>query len=331
MTWVAVGTTAVTAAGTAYSASQKNTSSQTVQESPATQQATGMALSQAESIAQRGYTPYTGQTVASETPNQVQGTSQAASGYAPAQSALTSAASGIEKSAGTQYNSSNLNQYMDPYVQSVLNPTLNQENINYNQQRSALLNSKAGAFGGDRSALEEGQLEYQHGQNVAKDTADVYSNAYTNAQNAFFADQSRQVQAANALAQVGGDIGKLNTDQVQTLMSTGSVGQVLQQAQLNFNYQQFLENRDWSVTNLQPLLAAIDASKGVSRTGTSTPAPGSAIGEALGAAGAVAGAYFTGGQSLSKTDQYAYGSGAMANEAVAGDSALTDNVAPVTG
>ncbi len=330
MPW-GVAAAAVTAAGSAYAANKKNTSTSTSSESSQTQQATNQALSQAEAIANRGYTPYGGQVVANETPNQQKGTELASSGYAPAQSALSTAATDIGKSASTQYNSQNISQYMDPYVQSVLNPTLNQENINYNQERSALLNSKAGAFGGDRSALEAGQLEYQHGQNVAKDTADVYSQAYTNAQNAFFADQSRQVQAANALAQVGGDIGKLNTDEVQTLMSTGGVGQVLQQAQLNFNYQQFLENRDWSVTNLQPLLSAIDASKGVSRTGTSTPASGSGIGEALGAAATVAGAYFTGGSSLSSSDASNWASGAPADNAVSQDSALTDNVAPITG
>lgn len=332
MPW-GVAAAAVTAAGTAYSASQKNTSTSTQQQSPETQSATNQALSQAESIANRSYTPYTGQVVAPETSNQQEGTSLASTGYAPAQSALETAASGIEKSASTQYNSSNISQYMDPYVQSVLTPELNQENINYNQERSALLNSKAGAFGGDRSALEEGQLEYQHGQTIAQDTGNAYSQAYTNAQNAFFADQSRQVQAANSLAAVGGDIGKLNTDQVQTLMSTGSVGQVLQQAQLNFNYQQFLENRDWSVTNLQPLLQAIDASKGVSTTGTSTPAGGSAIGEALGAAATVAGAYFTGGNNLSSSDASALGSAADAygNAADAQVNSDLGNVAPIAG
>lgn len=295
MPW-GVAAAAVAAAGTVGSAeiNKGNTSSSTHAESPATQQADNLALQQGESIAQRAYTPYTGQVVAPETANQQQGTAQAASGYAPAQSALSSAASGLEGVQNNKYSQSALQPYMDPYVSSVLNPVLTQENVNYQQNKAALLDSKAGAFGGDRSALEEGQLEYAHGQNVAQDTANAYSQAFTNAQQAFFTDQQRQTQAATALANVGNDMSQLNTTQIQNLMSTGSIGQVLNQAQLNFNYQQFLENRDWSTTNLQPLLNAIDASKGVAQTGTQTSAPGSALGTIIGGATAVAGAYFTG-------------------------------------
>ena len=53
-------------------------------------------------------------------------------------------------------------------------------------------------------------------------------------------------------------------------MATGGLQRVLDQGQLDFNYQQFLENRDWSVTNLQPLLNAIAAAKGANMTTTTT-------------------------------------------------------------
>lgn len=254
-------------------------------------------MNQGETIANRPYTPYGGQVVEGLSDNEQQGVAQAA----PTSALNTGASSAFTQAAGDiagikDYSADNLKPYMDPYVSSVLTPELTQENISYNQQKSALLNNKAGAFGGDRSALEGGQLDYQHGLNVQKDTGDVYSQAYTNAQTAFFQDQNKKINAANALDQVGGDMSKLNTQQIQDEMATGGLDRVLGQQQLDFNYKQFVENRDWSVNNLQPLLSSINAAKGTSSS-TNTYAPSSAAGQAIGAAATVAGAYFTGGQS----------------------------------
>jgi hypothetical protein len=298
MPWgAAIG--AVGALGSAaINKSGAKTGSQNTSDDAAVTQATDSALSQAETIAQRAYTPYNGQVVAPLSSNEQQAYGQASGG-----SALNQEAAGdygkAESALGSidDYNSSTVGKYMDPYVSSVLTPQLNQENINYQQQRNTLLNSKAGAFGGDRSALEEGQLDYQHGQNTSAMTGKAYSDAYTNAQNAFFQDQSKKVNAANAYDQVGGDASKLNTQQVQDLMATGQVSRALQQSQLDFNYSQFVENRDWSVNNLQPLLQTIGAAKGTNVTTTKYGAPSNPASAAIGAAATVAGAYFTGGKS----------------------------------
>lgn len=286
----------------AINKSGAKTGTQTTADSPETQQAVNSALTQAETISQRAYTPYGGQVVAPMSSNEQQAYSQAspdsalntaaASNYGKATSALDSV---------SDYNSSTVGKYMDPYVSAVLTPQLNQENINYQQSRNTLLNSKAGAFGGDRSALEEGQLDYQHGQNTSAMTGKAYSDAYGNAQTAFFADQSKKINAANAYDQVGGDQSKLNTQQVQDLMATGQVSRALNQSQLDFNYSQFVENRDWSVNNLQPLLQAIGAAKGTNITTTKYGAPSNPASTAIGAAATVAGAYFTGGKSTSSS------------------------------
>lgn len=296
MPWgAAIG--AVGALGSAAISSSNNKSTSNQAQSPEEQQASNLALSQGESIAQRPYTPYSGSVVQPLTGAQNQGIDQSQTGYDPAKQDLSAAGSQLTNL--PQYNTATLNKYMDPYVSSVLTPQLNQENINYGAQRSALLNSKAGAFGGDRSALAAGQLDLQHNTTISKDTADTYSAAYSNAQNAFFNDKNSQISAANDLANVGNDVSKMNSDQIQNLMQAGGVQQALGQAQLNFNYQQFVENRDWSVNNLTPLLNSIAASKGANMTTTNTPAAGSALGTALGAAATVAGAYFTGGKSTS--------------------------------
>jgi len=296
MPW-GVAAAGVAAAGSIYSANKNaNTVSQASQQSPAVQNATDQALTQGEAIANQPFTPYTGQVVAPLTANQQMASGLAQTGGTQAQSYLTSA--GQELSGIKQYNDADLKSYMDPYVSSVLTPQLNEANIQYQQANAALLNSKAGAFGGDRSALTAGQNTYNYQQTTAADIGNAYSNAYTNAQTAFFNDQNKQIQTANALANVGGDVSKLNTQQIQDLMATGGLQQAVQQGQLDFNLQQFLTARGWSTQQLQPLLNSIAAAKGVAQTSTTTGPQSGIAGEAIGAAATIAGAYFTGGQSI---------------------------------
>lgn len=304
MPWgAAIGAVGALGSAAINSSASKNSSSSSTSQSPGTQAATTQALNLGSSIANQQFTPYTGSVVQPLSAPQQQGVDQSQTGYAPAQADEAAAGSALTNL--PQYNSSTLSQYMDPYVSSVLTPELNQENINYGAQASALNDSKAGAFGGDRSALAEGQLAYNHGQTIASDTANTYSAAYTNAQSAFFQDKNSQIQAASDLASVGNDVSNMNSSQIQNLMQAGGVEQALGQAQLNFNYQQFSENQDWDIRDLQPLLNSIDASKGVAQTTINTPATGSALGTALGAAATVAGAYFTGGASTNSTGSQA--------------------------
>lgn len=300
MPW-GVAAAAVGAAGSIYASNKNaNTTTQNQQQAPQLQAATNTALQQGTAISQRPYTPYTGSVVAPLSTNEQTASGLAQTGGTQAQSYLTSA--GQELSGIKDYNTSNLQSYMNPYVSSVLTPELTQENINYNAQQSALANSKAGAFGGDRSALAAEGLNYVHSQTIASDVGNAYSQAYTNAQTAFFNDQQKTINTANALANVGNDVSKLNTQQIQDLMATGGIERALQQSQLDFNYQQFLENRDWSVNNLQPLLNSIAAAKGANMTTTTTGPQSGIAGQAIGAAATIAGMYFTGGKSTSSSN-----------------------------
>ena len=78
-------------------------------------------------------------------------------------------------------------------------------------------------------------------------------------------------------------------------MATGGLKRSLKQAGLDFDYQQFIEARDWDITNLQPLLAAV----GTVPYGTTTTAQtkSSGLGNAIGVAAGAAGAVMSGGMS----------------------------------
>lgn len=249
------------------------------------------ALERAERIADRPYEAYTDRRVARQNRNERAASELAREGSIVPRSMLDEAAQrirGVES-----FDRADLDAYTNPYVESVLSPQLREANRQYERDRSALLNSKAGAWGGDRVAFQESELSRRYGELITDVTARAHSEAFNRATQLWASDQDRQLRAAQGLQSVGGDISRLNRDQIQDLMATGGVERLLEQAELDFDYQQFLENRDWSVTNLDPLLRAITAARGGTTTQNQST-PGGAWGQAIGAGAALAGMYFGG-------------------------------------
>lgn len=249
-------------------------------------------LRRATELADRPYTRYTGQRVAGLSGNEQRASELARFGGNEARSYFDRAGRMIE---GVQsFDQANLDQYTNPYVDAVLNPQLRELNRQYERERTALENSKAGAWGGDRVAFEKSELARRHGELISDVTARAHSDAFDRAVQLWSQDQDRQLRAAQALQQVGGDINRLNREQIQDLMATGGVERLLRQAELDWDYQTFLEQRDWSVNNLEPLLRALSAASGVPWSQAPASSGSNGWGEALGAAATLAGMFFGG-------------------------------------
>lgn len=94
-------------------------------------------------------------------------------------------------------------QYMNPYLQASLNPQLEearrQSNISEQANKAAM--TKAGAFGGGRSAILTAENQRNLGSNLANITGKGYDTAYQNAMSQFNADQARNMQAQQASEQ----------------------------------------------------------------------------------------------------------------------------------
>jgi hypothetical protein len=94
-------------------------------------------------------------------------------------------------------------QYMNPYLQTSLNPQLEearrQSNISEQANKAAM--TKAGAFGGGRSAILTAENQRNLGTNLAGITGKGYDTAYQNAMSQFNADQARNMQAQQASEQ----------------------------------------------------------------------------------------------------------------------------------
>lgn len=91
-------------------------------------------------------------------------------------------------------------QYMNPYLQSALNPQL--EEARRQSQITQLGNqakaTQAGAFGGGRQAIMDAETQRSLGSNLANITGQGYNTAYDKAMGQFNADQARQLQAQQA-------------------------------------------------------------------------------------------------------------------------------------
>jgi hypothetical protein len=91
-------------------------------------------------------------------------------------------------------------QYMNPYLQSALNPQL--EEARRQSQITQLGNqakaTQAGEFGGGRQAIMDAETQRSLGSNLANITGQGYNTAYDKAMGQFNADQARQLQAQQA-------------------------------------------------------------------------------------------------------------------------------------
>ena len=91
-------------------------------------------------------------------------------------------------------------QYMNPYVQTALNPQIaearRQAEIENLKNKAAA--TRAGAYGGTRGALMESENQRNLLQNLANITGTGYKTAYEQGQQAYTSDQARALQAAQA-------------------------------------------------------------------------------------------------------------------------------------
>ena len=96
-----------------------------------------------------------------------------------------------------QYSQQAIQPYMNPYLQSVLDPQLReaqrQAEIARNQMQSRM--AQAGAYGGSRQAIMEAEAQRNLMQQLGDITGKGYATAFDVAQQQFGAEQARRMQA----------------------------------------------------------------------------------------------------------------------------------------
>lgn len=253
----------------------------------------------AKDIAARDFEAYKGDRVAGLTPLQ----QQAMRGYGGLQSGAQQygEAADIYRDIGQtqagQLATTNLDPYMSPYQQSVIDASLRtlggaQEQA-LNQQGAQA--TAAGAFGGSRQGIAEAETRKAYGQQASDLVTRQMQAGFENAQKAAQADMARQMQAATLRGQgaagLGAAAGQSLAAQQSVLgaqMQAGENARMLQQADLDNDYAEFMRRQQFPLTGLNALTlgaSGIPAGYGTT-TGSSTQMTRTGgMGPALGAIG----------------------------------------------
>jgi hypothetical protein len=156
-------------------------------------------------------------------------------------------------------------QYMNPYIQTALNPQLEalQRQQQINQQGDLAKLTQAGAYGGSRQAILEGQNNYNLLAQQAALTGSGYNQAYKDAMAQYNADTNRNTQdkqfaathgiqtlqgataADTAASNSGAQVAQYGLANLQAMEKAGSNKQALMQAADNAQYNEYLRQLNY--------------------------------------------------------------------------------------
>jgi hypothetical protein len=250
--------------GSTDTQSQQQQISQT-QLPPWVNQAAQQNYALAQNIANRPLTQFSGQQVADIGPQTQQAWNLAATSGGAGADQYNAAQAGYLTAAGTpatqvnaqQLSNTNLQPYMNPYTQSVINSTLP-----LMQQQNALSQNQAGnqanaanAFGGSRQGVQQGVAQAQGALNIGQMASQLNQANFTQAQQAATGDITRNLQAAQGNQQA--DQANINS----LIAASGGLGALGSQAQQN-QRQQFLEESTAGAQQQQQAQNQINAQMG---------------------------------------------------------------------
>lgn len=192
----------------------------------------------------------------------------------------------------------NIQAYMSPYTQGVIDPMVRAIEERAAKERLALgqQSARTGSFGGSRQAIAESELSRGTQRNIAETTAAERAKAYNQALEQFRKDQANipalyaqmQGQLGTGLQQTQGAFGSM----VNPLLQTGGLQQAREQANLDVLRQQYEEERDFPLRGIAALRQTLGLSPqilGLGTTSTSTAPSGSSLKNWLGLGSTVLG------------------------------------------
>jgi hypothetical protein len=238
-----------------------------------------------------GYKPYGGQTVAGFTPDTqdyfggVRNLTAGKQGTAEAQTMASNAANATmarpEYGAGQfgvgNLTSDQINQYMNPYTENVINTQLGgmQKRAGENAAALRTRQASAGALGGSRGAVESVLADRESQSLMAETEAKLRAQGYDAATSTALAQQERQLQAqrdaessrqfaenagmargqygltaAGRIADLAAQERDMETQRLEALRGIGTQQQLMSQAEMDDLYKRYIEERDWDKNEL---------------------------------------------------------------------------------
>jgi hypothetical protein len=258
------------------------------------QQAVGIG----QRIAGQQYQAYDGERVAGLSENEQAGMQMARDTAGAAQPYYDQSAALAERGS-QQFADADMSQYMNPYIENALDPAARKIREQGSRQQMALDSRSASmnAFGGSRAALMQQGIT----EGTLEATSDLYktglADAYKHGVSIWGDERARDMQASGRFQDLGTSVSNANKTDIATLMTTGATDRSIQQSMRDFDYQQFIENRDWDFRSMGALIASLEGTKGsydTKQTSTETTSGGE-LGQALGLAATLIGTFYGAG------------------------------------
>lgn len=170
---------------------------------------------------------------------------------------------------------SNINEYINPYYDQVLNRVLGRMDTDFNKQLGQIGDSAqaSGAFGGGRHGIVEGEAYGQHNLNVGDVSANIQQQAYADAAERAYRDQ---VTGAQGLTGLGSDYFNIGNTIQQNQLLQGSMEQQMLQSILDQSasmYDNYMNDPYQMIDMLSALLGGDirSGSGSTEQSATSTP------------------------------------------------------------
>lgn len=219
------------------------------------------AIGMGEKIANRQYEGYGGDRIAGLSQNEQMASDIARTGFGSATDHFKSGAAAL--GGMKSWTDADHSAFMNPYTENVVNRQLRDAGRQFDGQRSELARTSGmrSAFGGGRQTALEGNLDRAHLETTGDISGSGYAAAYDRGMDQFNQEQQRKIAEATAFGSLGSAEANVAGQSIDALSRTGQAERQIDQAGRDFDYMQFLEQRDWDVTNLQPLLQSIQMAK----------------------------------------------------------------------
>jgi hypothetical protein len=187
--------------------------------------------------------------------------------------------------AGT-FGAAEAQKYMNPYIQTALDPQMEYQRRQaaINQQADMAKLAQAGAFGGSRQAILQGQNQEALGRQQAATAGAGYERAFAQAQAQYNADQQREMEAQKASeqskqygagyrqtglsnaanteqarAQAGASEAQYGLANLNALSAAGTTQQAQEQEALDAQYKDWLRQTEYPGKQLETMKGLIGA------------------------------------------------------------------------
>lgn len=216
-------------------------------------------FNEAKSLAQNEYQPYSGPRIQGRSNNEKQAGALATANAGKYTSDIDSARGLIDGGTKSWTDEGVADSYINPYTKGVTDIAA-REVEKRNKERVAERGAKAvqaGAFGGMAHGFQESQNDLNLDQTISDTYLRGGSDAWNSGYNAFSGDMSRKLQGGAAKAGVATTEQSVDTQDMNSLLSTGSLERGIDQAALDTAYGDFREQREWPYKQLNFALGAL--------------------------------------------------------------------------